>query len=415
MTERRVVITGMGVIAPTGIGIDSLWGALVGGRSSISRIASFDATSYPTQIAGQCSSFDPSDYLSASRARRLGRFCQIAVGCAQLAVADAELAGRNGGLGTNTGIFIGTACGATHVVEEQFAVFQDKGYRRVNPMLAPMASPQAAASQIAAELNAKGPILTVSSDCPAGIDALGWAAREIAAGSLSCALAGGVDTPITPLLMIAFNRTGSLSVRNDAPESASRPFDRDRDGFVISEGAALFVLETLEEAMKRNARIYGEILGIGWGTDPSSEFGRAIAPGGFASAMANALRSAARPRDEVSFISAHAPAIPATDLAEACAIEDVFGTCASAPAVTSIKGAIGQALAAGSALQVASALHGMQRMTVPPTVNCDELDASCRIDVVRGAAREARPGLVLVNSHGFGGNNSTVALHVAEA
>jgi 3-oxoacyl-[acyl-carrier-protein] synthase II len=413
MRDRRVVLTGMGVIAPTGFGIDSLWRALVDGRSSISRIDDFDVASCPSQIAGRCSFFDPTDYLSASRARRLGRFCQLGIACAQLAIADAGLTSA-ASLGTGTGIFIGTACGATHIIEEQFAVFLEKGYRRVHPMLAPMASPQAAASQIAAELKAKGPILTVSSDCPAGIDAIGWAAREIAAGNLSSALAGGVDTPITPLLLVAFNRSGALSVQNDMPERACRPFDKERNGFVLSEGAAIFFLETLDAAVHRNARIYGEVTALGWATEASSEFGRSMGTDGIACAMTNALRSAARPVEAVSFICAHAPAIPATDLAEARAIASIFGTSTRRPPVTSIKGAVGQPLAAGSALQVAVALSAMSRRAVPPTVNCVDLDAECSIDVVQTFPRETPPGVALINSHGFGGNNSTLVLEPVE-
>jgi 3-oxoacyl-[acyl-carrier-protein] synthase II len=406
--RRRVVITGMGIVAPTGVGIEPLWNALVEGRSYVTRITRFDASTYPSQIAAQCDWFDPLAYLSSTRARRLGRFCQMAVATAKLAMGDAGIAHAKGGLGPETGIFIGTACGASHIIEEQLAILRDKGYRRLHPMVAPMASPQVAASQVAAELEACGPILTVSSDCPAGIDAIGWAMREIASGNLERAIAGGVDTPVTPLLLIAFNRAGALSVRNDQPACASRPFDQARDGFVLAEGGALFVLESLEAARARGAKVYGELLGLGWGTDPSSEFGRAIEPAGFEAAMRHGLLSADLTPADIDLVCAHAPGIPATDVAEACAIESLFGTAVAGVSVTSIKGCVGQPLAAGPGLQLATALTAIATEVVPPTVNCDDPDPRCALNIVRGEPTPRHIRVAMVNAHGFGGNNTSM-------
>lgn len=407
MRDRRVVLTGMGVITPAGIGIEPLWTSLLEGRSHVARITAFETTGLPSQIAACCTDFDPAQFLSRERVKRLGRFCQMAVAASKLAIRDAGLEERPR-TPTDLGIFVGTSCGQANLIEEQFAIFREKGYRRVHPLLAPMASPQAAASQIAPELNTQGPMLTIMSDCAGGVDSIAWAAREIMFGTIDHAVAGAIDAPLTPLTLVMFNRTGALSSGNDRPEQASRPFDRAHDGFVMAEGGAMFVVETLERAARRGARIYAEFLGVGWGTDPSNEFGRKVSPVGFALAMRNALQVAKRTPGDVGAICAHAPAVPATDVAEACAIAEIFGT--YRVPVTSIKGSIGQAFAGGAAVQVATTVQAIARNEIPPTVNCDDPDSACDIDIVHGAARRQIVETALINAHGFGGNNSVLVL-----
>ncbi len=411
-TARRIVVTGIGIVAPSGIGTDRLWSALRRGESAVQPITRFDVSAYPVRIAAEVPDFRPRQFMTALKARTASRFCQLTITAARLAVEDSGL--RGDALASLTaGLFLGTSAGPAQVGEDQGALFREHGPGGVHRTLPFALSPHSASAMAASEFGILGPIVTLSSECPAGLDAVVAGARQIAAGALDVAVVGGADAPLTPILFAGFARSGVLAESNDTPRSASRPFDRRRGGFVLGEAGAMLVLEERDRALARGARLYGELLGCGAGRDRPTYVGDQSPSGrAFLLAARSALAEADLTPGDLDHVSAHAPGVPMTDLAELRALHALCGG-AHRPVVSSIKGALGHALAAAGVLQTTAALLTVRDGVVPPTVNCDELDPECDLDVVRGRERRIPVRTALVTAHGFGGNTTALVVGAA--
>jgi 3-oxoacyl-[acyl-carrier-protein] synthase II len=414
-TGRRVVVTGIGLVASSGIGIEALWKTLVDGGSAVRPVSSFDVSDYPVQIAAQVPDFRPRDFMTGMRARGGGRYCQLAVAATRLAVEDACV--PDAALASaRAGLFLGTASGAAELYEAQSAVFQRRGPGSVGRTFPLVASPHAAAALAASDWGIAGPILTVSTECPAGLDAVLHATRAIRSGAVDVAIAGGADAPLTPLLFAGFARCGLLAADNDAPATAARPFDERRAGFVLGEGGAMLVLESEEHARARGARILGTILGGGVARARPTFLGDVDPTGqGFVLAGRQALAEAGRGVDDVDLVCAHATGIQMTDLAESQGLSTLLGARRSRVPVMSVKGALGHPLAAAGLLQIATSLRAIETGLIPATRNCERVDPACPLDVVHGAPRRQPMRTALVESHAFGGNTTSLLLGAADA
>ncbi|MEY9992963.1 3-oxoacyl-[acyl-carrier-protein] synthase II [Streptomyces sp. V4I8] len=413
----KVVVTGLGTITPLGVGSATLWEGLLAGRSGIRPLTGPEYADHPVRIAGTVPE-DPAELLPKPQARRMNRAAQLAVAAAREAWQDAGFAvggTRHNGLDPErVGVCVGTIIGGAGVLVEGGRRLRDRGVRAVPPLTAPMTVPSQAASQISLDLRITGEARTVVSACASGTEAIGQAIDRIRYGHVDIVLAGGAEAAVTPEVMAAFTAMRALSARNDTPEAASRPFAKDREGFVNSEGAGLLVLESEEHALARGARIYCEA--AGWGL--SADAHHMAAPDPTGSGVAAALRRAVENADagtaDVMHINAHATATVEGDLAEAAALSAVFGDGDGAVPVpvTALKGSLGHLQgAAGGVEAVATALtlhHGI----IPPTIGCDDLDDAIRLDVVTRLARPlpAHGDLALSNSFGFGGHNAVLAL-----
>jgi 3-oxoacyl-[acyl-carrier-protein] synthase II len=413
MEKRRVVITGMGVVAPNGIGVDNFWDSLVHGRSGVRRITHFDASSYPCQVAGEVDQFNPYNFMSSKNAKRATRYAQFALVAAISAVEDSGLSTKE--LETrNAGIFIANSIGGVDLLEQQLFILHEKGLRRLNPATAALAYPQSAASLLAVEFRIKGPTMTIATGCPGGIQAIDMATLLIRKGEIDIAIVGGTETPITPFTVAAFCASKGLSEANGAPECASRPFDRTRSGYILSEGAGVVILEGLERALSRSPRVYGEILGCSSTNDGYSIFDIDPSGDGLYRAMKNALKEANISPAEVDYISAHAPSIVLTDKVETAAIKKIFGELAYQVPVSSIKSMIGQPLAAAGIFQLISCLLGFRDQIIPPTINYEFPDPDCDLDYVPNRARRSELKVNLINTHGFGGINASAVVGMIE-
>ncbi len=399
----------MGVVAPNGIGKQAFWDALVGGKSAIREISQFDASSYPCRIAGEVHDFDPVDFMNVKTVRRTCRFIHLAVAAAHLAIADASLA--QGRLESHrTGVFMGNSFGGLDTLEEQFAIFHEKGLNRMSPFSTGMVSHHAAASQIAIDLQIKGPSVTVSTGCPAGISAIQGAMEEIARGEIDVALVGGTEAPITPCTVAAFAATRTLTNQNQNPSKACRPFDLTRSGFVLSEAAAVVVLEELGHAQSRSTPLYGEVLGCSVTNDAYSTFDIDPSGDGLYRSMRNALEESRLSTREVDYISAHAASMVLTDKVESLAIKRLLGKRTHKVPVSSIKSMIGQPMAATGILQVAACLLAFQDHVIPPTINYEHPDPECDLDCVPNKARKKAIETALINTHGYGGINAALVV-----
>lgn len=411
LTKRRVVVTGTGVVAPSGVGLDALWDLLESGGSAISPITRFDVGGYPVQAAGQVSDTHLEE-AGADDVRPMGRLAQLSVGAARLAVRDAAPPIRVL-TSERAGLFLGTAAGPVDIWERQVMRFHQRGLDAVRATFPAVGSPNAAAALIANIFGMGGPIATFSSDCPSGLDAVGAAFRQIQAGALDVAVAGGADAPLTPMLFGAFARSGMLAPPCGSDDGCARPFDTERSGFVLAESAAMLVLEDFDHAVARGASIYGEILGLGGGRDLPTDLGATDLSGrSYLCAYQHALAEAGLTAEDVDHVNAHAPGIGPTDLAESRALHQLLGVRGKHVPVTSIKGALGHALGAAGVLQIASALVTLDTGEIPPTANCDHPDPGCDLHVVREAPLRMRVGRILVGGHGFGGNSTALVLGV---
>lgn len=409
-TGRRIVVTGIGVVAPSGIGTEALWTTLRRGESAVRAVTRFDVSQYPVRIAAHVPEFRPRQFMTALKARTASRFCQLTIAASRLAVEDSRLPG-DALASSRAGLFLGTSAGAAQVGEDQGALFHEHGPGGVHRTLPFTLSPHSASAMAASEFGVVGPIVTLSSECPAGLDAVVAGARHIASGAVDVAIVGGADAPLTPILFAGFARSGVLADTNDDPGRASRPFDQERAGFVLGEGGAMLVIEERRRALERGARIYGELLGFGVGRDRPTYVGDPSPTGrAFLLAAASALDEAGLTPGNVDHVSAHAPGVTTTDLAELRALQALFRGHSHRPLVTSIKGALGHSLAAAGVLQISAALCALRDGVAPPTVNCDHLDPECDLDVVRGRERHATLGTALVTAHGFGGNTTAVVV-----
>lgn len=402
---RRVVITGLGAVSPVGVGVDATWDALVAGKSGIGPITAFDASAYSTRFAGCVDEWDPTPWVDAKEARRLSRFQQFAVAAAQMAVDDSGLIVDEANA-ERVGVIVGSGIGGLQTMEEQKSVLDEKGPGRVSPFLVPMMIVDLAAGHISIRLGAKGINYAPVSACATGNHAIGEAGEAIKRGDADVVVAGGFDCGVTPLGLAGFSAARSLSTRNDDPQGASRPFDADRDGFVMGEGGGIVVLEELEHAKRRGARIYAELAGYGASADAYHLTAPAPDGNGARRAMLQALDRAKLPADVVGYINAHGTSTELGDAAETGAIKAVFG--AGAPPVSSTKSMTGHLLGGAGALEAVIATLALVHKTLPPTINYTTPDPACDLDYVPNVAREARVQAVMSNSFGFGGHNASL-------
>jgi 3-oxoacyl-[acyl-carrier-protein] synthase II len=411
--ERRVVVTGMGAITPLGIGVEPTWEAMRSGRSGIAKITLFDASAFSSQIAGEVRAFDPTAWLEPGEVRHTDRFVQFAVGASTIAVDDARLdfdkVDRD-----RVGVLIGSGIGGTWTWEEQHRNLLEKGPRRISPFFIPMLITDMASGQVAMRYGARGPNTAVTTACATSAHAIGDAAEIIRRGAADTMIAGGAEAAVSPLSLGGFCAMRALSRRNDEPERASRPFDRDRDGFVMAEGAGIVVLENLEHARRRDAPIRGEVVGYGMSADAYHVTQPQPDGDGMALAMDAALRHAGLRPDEVDYINAHGTATPVGDPAETRAIKSVFGDHARAVAISSTKSVTGHPLGAAGAVEAIACLCAMRDAIAPPTINLDDPDPECDLDYVPNEAREIEVRTAMTNSFGFGGHNATLILRVID-
>jgi 3-oxoacyl-[acyl-carrier-protein] synthase II len=405
----RVVVTGLGVKTPAGNDVATFWDDLGAGRASARTIESFDPSELPITFAGEVRDFDPVPYFGPKESRRQDRVTQLGFGAAADALSDA---GELGADPSRCAVIIATGVGGLHTLEENQRLYFEKGPARVSPFFVPMMMPNATAGVVAMQLGWTGPNLCVATACAAGAHAIGEGVRLIRDGTADVVMAGGTEAAVTPLTIAAFARMGALSSRNDEPERASRPFDAERDGFVIGEGAGCVVLELLERARARGATVYGEVAGYGRNADAYHI--TAPSPGGAGAAvcMQLALDDAAMNPSAVGHVNAHGTSTPLNDAAEAEAVRKVFGD--SPPPVTSTKGVTGHLIGAAGAVEAIAALLAVRDGAVPPTANLEQLGDDIELDVVAGTPRDIGPKPALSNSFGFGGHNACLVLTAAE-
>jgi len=404
-----VVITGVGVISPVGTGKEKFWEALKAGRSGIGPVTRFKADDFPTQIAGEVKDFDPNNFLEKKDIKRMDRFAQYAVAATKMAVTDSGLdldhTDRE-----RVGVILGTGIGGTETFEEQHQVLLERGPNRISPFFIPMMIANMGAAQVAIMLGLKGPNFTVVNACAASANALGSALRTLQNEEAEVVISGGAEASVTPMALGGFCAMKALSARNHEPERASRPFDRLRDGFVLAEGAGILVLETLEHALARGARIYAELAGYGCTCDAYHI--TAPAPDGEAAARAIrlALQDAAVSPEEVDYINAHGTSTELNDRLETEAIKKVFGTRAREVAISSNKSMIGHLLGAAGAVELIATALTILEGVVPPTINYENPDPECDLDYVPNAARRLDVKVAVSNSLGFGGHNVALVL-----
>lgn len=404
---HRVVVTGIGVISPLG-DKDKLWKALLQGVSGVSRITRYDVSNLPVQIGGEIRDFDPSQFMNGKEARRMDRFAQFAVSAAKMSLEDANMA-LPFAKPERVGVLVGSGIGGIETIQEQSRVFWEKGADRVSPFFVPMMIPDMASGQIAIQTGAKGINSCTVTACATGTHSIGDAFRVIARGQADVMLAGGSEAALCPLGLAGFMTAKALSTRNDEPQRASRPFDKGRDGFVMGEGAGVLILERLEHALNRGARIYGEIVGYGASGDGYHITSPAPEGEGAKRAMAEALADGGIEPSDIDYINAHGTSTEYNDLYETVAIKHVFGEHAYKLAVSSTKSLTGHLLGAAGAIEAAICLLALAEQVIPGTYNYEEADPNCDLDYVPNQSRPGNLKVALSNSFGFGGHNATLA------
>ncbi|WP_342422941.1 beta-ketoacyl-ACP synthase II [Paenibacillus sp. FSL E2-0178] len=406
---ERVVITGMGVISPLGNTVEQFWSRLAAGESGISPITTFDTSHFKTKIAGSVQEFDPDARFGRKEARRMDRFSQFAL-------AAAEEAWAHSGLQLDKidrerlGVYVGSGVGGIQTLMEQGDLLRSRGPERVSPTLIPMLISNMAAAMISIKLGALGPTLSPVTACSIGNTAIGEAFRLIRYGGADVILAGGAEAAVTEIALASFGNATALSTRNEEPQKASRPFDQSRDGFVIGEGGAIVILESLSHALQRNAVIYGEVTGYGASSDAYHMVATHPEGIGAYQAMKLALREAGIAPAEVDVISAHATSTIVGDRSETMAIKKLFGEDAYRIPVTANKSMTGHALGAAGGLEAIALLKSMQEGLIPPTINLEQPDELCDLDYVPNHARQADLKIGISNSFGFGGHNAVIVL-----
>jgi 3-oxoacyl-[acyl-carrier-protein] synthase II len=407
--SRRVVITGAGVITPLGMQVDGYWEGILAGESAVDYITQFDASEFPTKIAAEVKDFDALDYMERRDARRTSRFIQFATGAAQMALEDAELDLAKEDR-TRVGLEIGSAAGGIGLVEEQAFVLKDRGPRRIQPTVLPSVLISMAPCQMAISLGIKGPASAPVAACATGVVAIGEAMRRLQRGDVDAMVAGASESIGSPLVLAALGRLGALSPNDEDPAGACRPFDLDRDGFVLGEGAAVVVMETLKHALHRGARILGEVLGYGFTTDAYHLAAPDPSGNGAARAMSLAIQDSQVAPAEMDHIISHGTGTKLNDVAETKAIRTVFGEAAYRIPVNSIKSMIGHLLGAAGAISVVTALKTIQDNIIAPTINLQTPDPECDLDYVPLVARRKQVNTVLVNALGLGGQNAALVV-----
>ncbi|MFQ5966788.1 MAG: beta-ketoacyl-ACP synthase II [Acidimicrobiia bacterium] len=407
MDTRRVVVTGVGAITPIGSDVDAFWKNALAGESGISRVTRFDISEYPSQIAGEVDDFDPEMYLERKEARRLDRFTQLFVGAAQQAMSDSGLDYRDDPeAGSRAGVVTGVGIGGILSIHDSMETLAERGPRRVSPLVIPQIIPNAAAGEVSILHNLLGPVTCVVTACAASANAIGDGAELIRRNQADVVLTGGAEAPIVPLAMAGFSQARAVSRRNDEPERACRPFDADRDGFVMAEGAAALVLEERDHAVSRGAKIYAEVIGYGMSADAYHITLPKPGGTGAAQAMWAAISDAGIAASEIDYINAHGTSTQANDSTETMAIKLVFGEAeAHDVAISSTKSMTGHLLGGAGAIEAIASILAIRDGIVPPTINYETPDPSCDLDYVPNVARSLPVSVAMSNSFGFGGHN----------
>jgi len=405
--SQRVVATGIGLVTPVGNDVASTWAALLAGHPGAAPITLFDHSEFKTHFACEVKNFDPTRYVDRQQARRMDRFLHFGAAAAQEALADAalDMAKQDP---RRVGVLIGTGIGGVHVLVEQHDVLRDRGPRRVSPFTVPGLMPNSAAAHVSIMLGARGPNLAVTTACAAGSHAIGEAAEIIRRGQADVMIAGGSEAGIIPLAMAGFENMGALSSRNDDPAGASRPFDADRDGFIMGEGAGVLILERLDLARARGATIYGELIGYGATADAYHITAPAEDGAGAMECMQMALENAGLAPTDVDYINAHGTSTPLNDASETRAIKMAFGDHAYRLAISSTKSMTGHLMGAAGAIEAGFSLLTLRDQIAPPTINYKTPDPVCDLDYVPNQARPMKVDVVMSNSFGFGGHNATL-------
>ncbi|MCW5936868.1 MAG: beta-ketoacyl-ACP synthase II [Fimbriimonadaceae bacterium] len=405
----RVVITGLGAVTPIGIGTDAFWNAALSGKSGGGPVTLMDATDYPTKVAAEVRDFQAENWLDKKEARRVDRFLALAAAAAQMAMDDACFP-ADPDVRLNTGVLIGSGIGGLTLLSEQSRKLHAEGPGRITPFLVPYMIPDMASGFVSIIHGLKGPNTCVVSACATGADAIGTAARTIQHGDAVAMVCGGTEAPINEIGMAGFCAARTMTTRNDDPEHASRPFDKDRDGFMMGEGAGVFVLEDLDFARARGARIYGEIVGYGMSGDAHHITAPDPNGDGAVRAMRKCLAETGAELEDVGYINAHGTSTPLNDKTETLAIKTVFGEHAYKVPVSSTKSMIGHTLGAAGAIEALTCVLALRDQVLPPTINYDQADPECDLDYVPNHARKTAFKLAISNSFGFGGHNVTLAI-----
>jgi 3-oxoacyl-[acyl-carrier-protein] synthase II len=407
LMKRRVVVTGLGVISPIGCVKEVFWGNLIKGKNGIGPLTYFDASQYESRIAGEIKDFAPHPFISVKDLRRMEKFVQFGVTAAKNAIDDSGIDVSKEDP-YRIGVIVGSGIGSLRIIEEEHKVILEKGPSRITPFLIPMLIVNMAAGHISIMIGVKGPNLCITTACASGSHAIGDAMRIIQYGDADVMIAGGTESCITTLGVGGFCALKALSTRNNEPERASRPFDRDRDGFVMSEGCGIVILEELERAKKRNAKIYGEIIGYGMTGDAYHMTAPDPNGKGATRCMINALKDANLKPEDISYINAHGTSTTLNDKIETLAIKKVFGNSAKKIPVSSTKSMLGHQLGAAGAVEFVICCLSMERGIIPPTINYETPDPDCDLDYVPNKARQLKVNTCLSNSLGFGGHNATL-------
>jgi 3-oxoacyl-[acyl-carrier-protein] synthase II len=408
MSRRRVVVTGLGLVSPVGIGVDESWNALVAGKSGIGPITLFDASTFPTRIAGEVKGFEPAKFMDRKEVRRNDRFIHFALAAAEMAMKDSGL-DMSKEDPERVGCIVGAGLGGLGTIEDEHKTLLEKGVRKIGPFFIPALIVNLAPGQISLRYGMKGPNFSPVSACATGNHSIGDAMLYIERGMADVMVTGGCEATITPLGIGGFCAARALSERNDAPEKASRPFDKGRDGFVAGEGSGILIVEEYEHAKKRGARIYAELAGYGASADANHITAPAPEGEGGQRAMRMALKDAGVSPDQVGYVNTHGTSTPQGDVAECQAINKVFGEHAKKGLmVSSTKSMTGHLLGAAGGLEAVVTVLALAKGVLPPTINVEEQDPECALDVIPNRARERRVDVVMSNSFGFGGTNAVV-------
>jgi len=404
---KRVVVTGLGALTPVGMGAEKSWASLVKGESGIGRVTRFDASEFPSQVAGEVKGFEPTDYLDRKDVKKMDTFIQYAIAAGKMAMDDSglEITESNA---ERVGVMVGSGMGGLPAIERYHEAYLKGGPKKISPFFIPMTIINLAAGHISIMSGAKGPNSSIVTACATGTHAIGDAYRIIQRGEADAMIAGSSESVMCALAFGGFGAAKALSKRNDEPERASRPFDLERDGFVMGEGAGILVLEEMEHAKKRKARIYGEVVGYGMSGDAFHMTSPAPGGEGAARCMTHALKDASLSLDEVEYINAHGTSTPAGDVGETMAVKKVFGDHAYKLAVSSTKSMTGHLLGAAGAVEAVFSLLALDRGVLPPTINLENPDPDCDLDYVPNVARSAKIKVAMSNSFGFGGTNASL-------
>ncbi|KZE76975.1 MULTISPECIES: beta-ketoacyl-ACP synthase II [Paenibacillus] len=411
--KQRVVITGMGVITSLGQDLSTLWDNLMAGKSGISKIEAFDTSDYTTKIAASIKDFNPEDYIDRKDARKMDRFVQFAVAASKMALEDSKLVIGENVDAERVGVSVGSGIGGLGTWEDQHNALIEKGPKRVSPFFIPMMIANMGSGQVSISLGAKGPNTSPVTACATGSHAIGDSFRMIQRGDADAMICGGAEATIRPIGIAGFCSMRAMSTRNDEPEKASRPFDTERDGFVMGEGSGVLVLESLDHALKRGAHIYGEV--IGYGLSGDAHHMTEPDPEGAARCIRMAIRDAGLNPEDIDYINAHGTSTPVGDKSETEAVKKTLGEHAYKVAISSTKSMTGHLLGAAGGVEAVICGLALQHQTIPPTINLDNQDPACDLDYVPNTPRKADLNVVMSNSFGFGGHNATVILKKYEA